>query len=273
MWSWKRQEGVEITEVLNGVTVTIQKGSIAKRSKDLEMEVMHSQELMHSQVWGLRSRVSYLSEGRWLLNTLDFSVRRGHQDISRPLEPKQWARAKPLISTALSQYWIIYYRSLLQLFGVWFHPTREEGVVQGRACHPNTLHIWFTKLRRKKKFSGCKNSVVLYLQFFGYSWSCKVFCYSTAIYRNFSSVWTYKQLQEVWNMLLRLFSWCLCHRFSCHSVGDALLSFSLVGCLPYSSLLKLLAEALTSLLKKLPKRKWRPVFQLNEQIPQCLGRQ
>lgn len=130
--------------------MTIQKGSIAKRSKDLETEVMHSQELMHSQVWGLRSRVPYLSEGRWLLNTLDFSVRRGHQAISRPLEPKQWARAKPLISTALSQYWIIYCRSLLQLFGVWFHPTREEGVVQGRACHPNTLHTWFTKLRRKK---------------------------------------------------------------------------------------------------------------------------
>ena len=80
--------------------------------------------------------------------------------------------------------------------------------------HISDLSNW-----KKKNLSPYRTSIVLYLQFSGYSLSWKVFCKSTAIYRNFLSVGRYKQLQEVWNTLLRLFSWLPCHRFSCRSRG------------------------------------------------------
>lgn len=156
--------------------MTIQKGSIAKSSEDLEVIVLPS-EVMHSQVWDLGSRVIYLSEGRWLLSMLDFSVREGHQDISGPLESKQWAGGKPLISIALSQYWIIYYCSLASIIQYLISPHQRRHSL-GKSLSPEYFSYLIYQTENKTKqniFSGCKNSVVLYLQFFGYSWSWKYF--------------------------------------------------------------------------------------------------
>lgn len=183
-------------------------------------------------------------------------------DVTRmsldPLEPEQYVRAKPLISQPWV-YWIIYYCTFA-LFSVWFRPPNRKAwfgelgswmtCISDLSNWKNTLSIW----KKKNPLCFTYNS----LDTCSLSW--KVFCWSTAIDRNFSSVWRYKQPQEVWNMLLRLFSWFPCHKFSCHSTEDVLLS---VWCVASAAPLFLNFQQqalLTSLWKRLEKTKWRLAF-------------